>query len=80
VNYSRLVAEIPVHAVSTLMLWDMQLFDVTMKRVNKHLLGAKALYEAQPRGIRAKIDDAIACVNEDFRTLGVTEHIVRPDC
>ena len=79
--YSRLVSEDSTRAVRMLMLRDMQLFAVTMKRVAERLPRAKALYEAQPLTIRAQIDNAIAFVNpyhrdqafvnEVFRTLGV---------
>jgi len=82
--YSRLVSEDPTHAVRILMLRDMQLFAVTMKRVTERLPRARAHYEAQPPVLRAKIDNALAFVNpyhrdqafvnEVFRTLGVIEY------
>lgn len=82
--YSRLVSEDPTRAVRMLMLRDMQLFAVTMKRVAERLPRAKALYEAQPPTVRGQIDNAIAFVNpyhrdqafvnEVFRTLGVIEY------
>ncbi len=81
--YDRLVAEDPTRAVRMLMLRDMELFAVKMKRVADRLPRAKALYEAQLPTIRAQIDNAIAFVNpyhrdqafvnEVFRTLDVTE-------
>ncbi len=62
-HYQKLVAENPARAARTLMLKDLEMFEVTMKQVTRQLPQAKEFYEKQTPEIKKRIDDAVAKVN-----------------
>lgn len=62
-HYKKLIAENPERAARTLMLKDLEMFEVTMKQVTRQLPQAKEFYEKQTPEVKKRIDEAVAKVN-----------------
>jgi hypothetical protein len=62
-HYRRLISENPDRAARTLMLKDLEMFEVTMKQVLRQLPQAKEFYDKQTPEVKKRIDESVAKVN-----------------